>query len=140
VPSALWQFAAVVVATAHLAVVLFVIGGGFVVRGRRPLLWAHLTTVTAVVTVAAFRVPCPLTEIELWLRELGGVDTYRGGFVEHYLVRPVYSPGLIAPAQVVINVVAIATNLVAYGRMRSTPRLGTSGKRRDVAQSLDLPV
>jgi hypothetical protein len=117
VPGAVWQGAATVVAVAHLAVVLFLLCGGFVVRRRRALLWAHVAVVTAVVTVAALRAPCPLTELELWLRELGGVDAYRGGFIEHYLVEPVYPAGLTPPVQVLLHVAAIATNLVAYLRI-----------------------
>ena len=124
-PAVVWQGAAVVVAVAHLAVVLFVVGGGFAARRRRGLLWAHVAVVTAVVTVALLRAPCPLTELELWLRGLGGVEAYRGGYVEHYLVRPVYPAGLTPPVEVLVNSVAAVANLVAYLRL---PELGQSGR------------
>jgi hypothetical protein len=127
VPDAVWQGAAVVVAVAHLAVVLFLVGGGFVARRRLGLRRAHLAVVTAVVTVAVMGAPCPLTDLELWLRELGGVGAYRGGYIEHYLVRPVYSPGLTAPVQVLIHTAAVATNLVAYRDVVAISRAGAAG-------------
>jgi hypothetical protein len=140
VPDAMWQGAAGVVAVAHLAVVLFLVGGGFVVRRRRGLLWAHLAVVTTVVTVTVLGAPCPLTELELWLRELGGVEAYRGGYIEHYLVAPVYPPGLTLPVAVLVNTVAVATNVVAYlgiaardqsGRLPSSHRVARRADARD---------
>ena len=119
-PSAVWQAAAVLVGVAHLAVVLFLLGGGFLARRRRPVLLAHVAVVTAIVTVAVLREPCPVTELELWLRELGGVDPYRGGFIEHYLVSPVYRAGLTPAVQVLIHTVVVGVNVVAYTR-RVTP-------------------
>jgi len=119
VPDALWQAAAVAVGLAHLAVVLFLVGGGFVARRRRPLRRAQLAVVAAVVAVAVARQPCPLTELELWLRALGGVPPYRGGFVEHYLVRPVYPAGLTPPVSVLVHGIAVTANLVAYARIAS---------------------
>jgi hypothetical protein len=127
VPDAVWQGAAVVVAVAHLAVVLFVVGGGFVARRRPGLRRAHLAVVAAVVTVAVLGATCPLTDLELWLRELGGVGAYRGGFIEHYLVAPVYSPGLTTPVQVLIHVAAVATNLVAYRDVVTARRARVAG-------------
>jgi hypothetical protein len=116
VPDAVWQAAAVVVALVHLAVVLFLVAGGFATRRRRPLLYAHLAVVAAVVAVSVAQEPCPLTELELRLRELGGVPPYRGGFVEHYLVRPVHPAGLTAPVSALVNAIAVTANVVAYAR------------------------
>ena len=112
-----WQVAAVVVALAHLAVVVFVVAGGFVTGNRRALLCAHLAVVASVVAVTVAQQPCPLTELELRFRTLGGVPAYRGGFIEHYLVRPVYSPGLRPSVELLVNAVAVTANLVAYGRV-----------------------
>jgi hypothetical protein len=120
VPDAVWRVAAVVVAVAHLAVVLFVVGGGFAARRRGRLRYAHLVVVAAVVAVALAREPCPLTELELRLRALGGVPPYHGGFVGHYLVRPVHPAGLTAPVAVLVDGFAVAANLLAY-RRRSQP-------------------
>jgi hypothetical protein len=123
VPDAGWQVAAVGVGLIHLAVVLAVVAGGFVARRRRALVRAQLALVAAVVAVAVAGAPCPLTELELALRAAGGVDPYRGGFIEHYLVEPVHPAGLTARVQVLLHAVAVAANLVAYrglllGRVR----------------------
>jgi hypothetical protein len=115
-----WRAAAVAVAVVHLAVVVFVVGGGFAARRRRPLLCAHLAVAAAVVVVAVARQPCPLTELELRLRALGGVPAYRGGFLEHYLVRPVHGAGRTLPVALLLNGIAVAANVVAYAR-RSQP-------------------
>lgn len=117
--SAVWQGAAAVVALMHLAVILFLVGGGFLVRRRRGLLWVHVVVVCGVVGIALAHEPCPLTELELWLRGLGGWGTYRGGFIEHYLVRPVYPPGITPPVDVLIYAVAITTNVLAYALLNS---------------------
>jgi hypothetical protein len=121
VPDPVWQAAAVVVALAHLAVVLFLVAGGFVARHRRPLLCAHLAVVAAVVAVSVAQEPCPLTELELRLRELGGVPPYRGGFVEHYLVRPVHPAGLTPAVSVLVHALAVAVNVVAYAGLGRRP-------------------
>ena len=113
-----------VVAVAHLAVVVFLVGGGFAVRRRRRLLCAHLAVAAAVVAVAVARQPCPLTELEMRLRALGGVPAYRGGFVGHYLVGPVHPAGLTPPVAVLVNAIAVAANVVAYALLaarRSQP-------------------
>jgi hypothetical protein len=122
-PDGGWQAAAVGVGVVHLAVVLAVVAGGFVARRRRALVRAHLGLVAAVVAVALAGAPCPLTELELALRAAGGVDPYRGGFIEHYLVEPVHAAGLTPRIQVLLHAVAVGANLVAYrgtllGRLR----------------------
>jgi hypothetical protein len=119
VPSAVWQGAAAVVALTHLAVILFLVGGGFLVRRRRGLLWAQVAVVSGVVGIALAHAPCPLTELELWLRRLGGAGTYRGGFIEHYLVRPVYPAGITPRVEVLMYAVVITTNVLAYAHLRS---------------------
>ena len=122
--SASWQGAAVAVAVVHLAVVLFLLGGGFLVRRHRRLLPLHLAVVVAVVAVAVVQAQCPLTELELWLRERGGLEVYRGGFIAHYLVRPVYAPGMTSPVEILVNAFAVVVNLVAYARLLAEGSLG----------------
>jgi hypothetical protein len=125
------------VAVTHLVVVLFLVGGGFVVHRRRALLWAHVAVMTAVLAVALLREPCPLTDLELWLRGLGGVEAYRGGYIEHYLVRPVYAPGLTTTVQVLIYTVVIGTNLVAYLRLAERGQPGRFASSQRVARRVE---
>ncbi len=128
-PGAVWQGAAAAVALAHLAGVLFLLAGGFVARRRRALLPAHLAVMAGVLAVTAAGAPCPLTELELWLLERGGAEPYEGGFVEHYLVAPVYPAGLTPAVTVLVNAVAVASNLVAYRDVLRRGRRRGAGTR-----------
>ena len=136
--SAVWQGAAAIVALTHLAQILFLVGGGFLVRGRRGLLWVHVVMVCSVVGIALTHMPCPLTELELWLRELGGGGTYRGGFIEHYLVRPVYPAGITPRIEALMYVLPLTTNLLAYVLLlrggRGRARLRTAEGKTSVTE------
>ena len=93
----------------HVAVATFVVGGLIVVvvgnagpwRNRRNLrrlrwvnaLWfrlAHLLAIAVIVAEAWLGVVCPLTTLEMWLRDQSGSDNYRGGFVDHWLQQLLY--------------------------------------------------
>ncbi|MDP2450319.1 MAG: DUF2784 domain-containing protein [Polaromonas sp.] len=89
-----------IVLTLHVAVVAFVVGGLVLVlagnlRGWRWVnaLWfrlAHLAAIGAVVAETWLGMLCPLTTLEMWLREQAGVAGYGGGFIEHWLQRVLY--------------------------------------------------
>ena len=84
----------------HTALVLFVVGGlgYFVVGGLRgwPLaraFWlrsAHLAAIAIVVAQSWLGALCPLTSLEMWLREQARQDTYSVGFIEHWLHTLIY--------------------------------------------------
>jgi len=92
-----------IVLTLHVAVVAFVVGGLVLVlagnlRGWRWVntLWfrlAHLVAIGVVVAETWLGMLCPLTTLEMWLREragVAGVTGYGGGFIEHWLQRVLY--------------------------------------------------
>ncbi|MDI1271391.1 MAG: DUF2784 domain-containing protein [Polaromonas sp.] len=89
-----------IVLTLHVAVVAFVVGGLVLVlagnlRGWRWVnaLWfrlAHLAAIGVVVAETWLGTLCPLTTLEMWLREQAGVAGYGGGFIEHWLQRVLY--------------------------------------------------
>ena len=89
-----------IVLTLHVAVVAFVVGGLVLVlagnlRGWRWVnaLWfrlAHLVAIVVVVAETWLGMLCPLTTLEMWLRERAGVTGYGGGFIEHWLQRVLY--------------------------------------------------
>ena len=95
-----FQLLADVVLTLHLAVVAFVIGGlVLVVIGNVSdwrwvnALWfrlAHLGAIAVVVAEAWLGFTCPLTTLEMWLRERSHAITYSGSFIEHWLQRILY--------------------------------------------------
>ena len=79
----------------HVALVLFVVGGVvlIVVGNRAGWRWvnrlgfrlAHAAAIAIVVAEAWFGLTCPLTTLEMWLRQRAGAPTYGGGFIEHWL-------------------------------------------------------
>jgi len=92
-----YQALADLVLALHVAVVLFVVGGlALIVIGNlRGWRWvntpafrfAHLAAIGFVVAEAWLGVVCPLTTLEMWLREQARVATYDGSFIEHWLRR-----------------------------------------------------
>lgn len=99
----------------HLAFVLFVVFGGWLVAWRWKLAWLHLPAVAWGAFVEFSGRICPLTPLENWLRALGGERGYSGGFIEHYLGALLYPVGLTRNIQFVLGGLAIAINLAAYG-------------------------
>lgn len=97
-----FQLLANLVLVLHLAVVLFVVGGLLLVLAGNLRRWrwhwvnarwfrlAHLAAIGFVVVQAWLGQICPLTTLEMWLREQGGVAGYGGGFIEHWLQRVLY--------------------------------------------------
>ncbi len=95
-----YQFFADIVLTTHIAIVLFVILGlVFAIVGNLckwhwvNCLWfrlAHLAAISIVVAEVWFNIVCPLTSLEMWLRERAGETTYDGSFIEHWLQRLLY--------------------------------------------------
>lgn len=84
----------------HVAIALFVVSGPVVIvvgnlRGWQWMngLWfrlAHLAAIAVIVAQAWLGALCPLTTIEMWLREQAGAATYSGSFIGYWLQRLLY--------------------------------------------------
>ena len=98
----------------HLAFVLFVVLGAFLVLRRRKLIWVHLPVVIwgALIEFAGWI--CPLTPLENWLRARGGDRGYSGGFIDHYLGALIYPEGLTRELQWFLGVFVLAINAAIY--------------------------
>ncbi len=93
--------------SAHVAIVAFVVGGLVVIVAGNLAGWrwvnalwfrlAHLAAIAIVAAQAWLGMICPLTTLEMWLREQAGETAYAGSFVEHWLQKILY---LDAPAWV----------------------------------------
>ena len=104
----------------HLALVVFVVGGlVLIVAGNlagwrwvnRPALrLLHAAAIATVIAEAWFGLTCPLTTLEMWLRQRAGAPTYGGGFIEHWLQWLLYYE---APAWVFVLVYTVFGLLVA---------------------------
>jgi hypothetical protein len=98
----------------HLAFILFVVLGGWLVALRPKLVWLHLPVVVWGALVEFMGWTCPLTPLENWLRDRGGETGYSGGFIDHYLTPLMYPDGLTRGMQFALGAFVIAINLTAY--------------------------
>jgi hypothetical protein len=104
----------------HVALVVFVVGGLVAVVAGNLAGWhwvnrpgfrlAHAAAIAVVVAEAWFGLACPLTTLEMGLRQRAGASTYAGGFVEHWLQWLLYYD---APAWVFVTLYTVFGLLVA---------------------------
>ena len=109
-----YQVAATATALLHLAFILFVLFGGFLVLKWPKLAWVHVPAAVWGVLIELFGWYCPLTRWEnFFLREAGRAG-YSGGFVSHYIIPLIYPPGLTRVHELVIGVLVLAVNTAIY--------------------------
>jgi hypothetical protein len=110
----IYRLLADLVFLAHLAFVAFVVLGGVAVAWRPKLAWLHVPAFAwgALIEFAGWI--CPLTPWEQSLRRLAGERGYSGGFVEHYLFPLLYPEGLTRDAQIMLGVLVLLVNAIAY--------------------------
>ena len=98
----------------HLLFISFVVGGGFLTWRWIWIAWAHIPSAIygALVEFAGFT--CPLTLLENDLRHRAGEAGYSAGFVEHYLIKIIYPPGLTHGMQIGMGVVVLLLAIIGY--------------------------
>lgn len=107
----------------HLAFILFVVVGGFLAWRWRRLAWMHLPCALWGAAIEFAGWICPLTPWEVALRHRAGQAGYEGGFVEHYIIPLIYPGDLTVTVRVVLGVLVVAVNVVAYvGYFRRRPQ------------------
>ena len=67
----------------HFGFALFVALGGLLVWRWRHVLWFHLPAAVWGILIECTGWRCPLTQLENWLRRLGGEGGYTGDFIAH---------------------------------------------------------
>ena len=98
----------------HLSFILFVLFGGFLILKWHRIIWIHLPAVIWGALIELVGWYCPLTPLEQSLRQAAGEGGYSGGFVEHYIVPPIYPVGLTRDVQILFGCIVIGVNVVAY--------------------------
>ena len=98
----------------HFAFLVFVVFGGLLVLLWRWVAWLHLPAVAWGAFVEFYLTYCPLTPLENALRAKADLDTYSGGFIEHYLLPVIYPPGLTPATQTGLGLLLVAANAVIY--------------------------
>jgi hypothetical protein len=101
-------------ALAHAAFVAFVVLGGLLAWRRPGLVWVHVPCALWAAALEFGGWICPLTPLENALRARAGLQGYRGGFVEHYVIPILYPAGLTPPTQVLLGTLVLVVNLVVY--------------------------
>jgi Protein of Unknown function (DUF2784) len=104
----------------HFTWILFLMFGG--IWGRK-VLWVrlvHLPALGFALVLELFDWYCPLTYLEVWLRERGGAGGgYPGAFIPHYLERIVYI-GIDRKVVILLTLLLVGVNCLLYfGRKRS---------------------
>ncbi len=96
----LYSLLADLVLITHVSFVLFVVIGLLVILTGGALGWKfvrnqwfralHLASIGLVVVQAWLGIICPLTKLEMYLREQAGDATYEGTFIAHWLHKLLY--------------------------------------------------
>lgn len=124
-----FRVAADAVVLVHAAFVVFALLGGLLVLRWPRLAWAHVPAAAWGVLIEFVGWICPLTPLENYLRDRAGLATYRGEFVEHYVLPMLYPAELTRTRQVWLGLLALAVNAFVYWHLVRT----ASRRRRDHA-------
>jgi hypothetical protein len=77
-------------------------------------MWLHLPALAWAAFVELTGRICPLTPLENRLRAAAGAATYRGDFIEHYLVPVLYPEHLTRDVQFTLASILILVNVAVY--------------------------
>jgi Protein of Unknown function (DUF2784) len=109
-----------IVVLIHALFVVFVVVGGLLALRWPKVLWVHAPAAIWGVVVEYAGFICPLTPLEIALRERAGQAGYQGGFVEHYVEGLLYPADLTRSVQFVLGTFVLLLNAIVYWRVLST--------------------
>lgn len=113
----------------HLLFVLFVVAGGFLALRWRRVMFAHLPAAAWGALVELKGWVCPLTPLELWLRQQANEVGYKGDFIGHYLLPVLYPEGLTREIQIGLGIGVVVINVALYGWLwKRRCRHGAAGR------------
>ncbi|SFK57506.1 DUF2784 domain-containing protein [Geodermatophilus ruber] len=124
------------VAVLHAAAVLFMLTGSLLALRWPRLLLLHLPVALGILGVYLAGADCPLTDLELWLRERAGAPGYTGGFLGHYLTEPLGFPIHEFSTQLGIYLIALVPNVVGYSLVHRSSRSAASPSRTAAGQEV----
>lgn len=116
-----YELLADIVVGIHLAFILFVVFGGFLLLLHRRFIWLHLPAVLWAVLIELVGWACPLTPLENLLRRKSGAAGYGTGFIEHYIVPLIYPSTLSRGQQAVMGVFLLVLTVVIYSWVLGRP-------------------
>ncbi len=110
----IYRLTADLVVLIHLAFILFAVLGGFLVLKYRGCALLHLPALIWAVLISLAGWVCPLTPLENWLRERGGLLGYETSFIEHYILPVIYPGELTRSMQIFLGLLVLVINLGIY--------------------------
>lgn len=135
--AAMYQGLANAVLVAHVGVVLFILGGLLLTLLGGALGWnwvrnfwfrsLHLVGIAYVVMEAWLGIICPLTTLELWLRQKAGQTVYAGDFIAHWLRQLMFyeaPPWVFITAYSVFGMLVVLSWFVVPPKLPHGPRRG----------------
>ena len=102
------------VAVLHAAVIVLVVTGAWLALRWPGLLRLQIPLVLVVLVLFLTSSDCPLTDLELWLRQQAGAPGYTGGFIGHYITEPLGHPITATTTQVAVISIGLVPNVVGY--------------------------
>ena len=78
------------------------------------LVWVHVPAAAWGVFIEFRGWLCPLTPLENYLRQRGGVVRYEGEFIEHYILPLLYPAHLTPHHQIWLGSLAVIINILLY--------------------------
>ena len=109
-----YRIAADIIFVIHLAFILLVVFGGFLVLRWKRLALFHVPAFIWGILISFFGWVCPLTPLENWLRQRGGQVGYGGSFIEHYLLPIIYPSALTRNLQILLGLLVLIINVGIY--------------------------
>jgi hypothetical protein len=99
---------------AHFAFILFVVFGSLLVLARRWMIFLHLPALLYGMLSELLNIKCPVTPIEIWLRDSSFEAGYANGFLEPYLIPLIYPPGWNQDFGNLMAALLLGFNLLVY--------------------------
>lgn len=112
-----YSAAATTIALVHLAFIIFVLLGGFLVLRWPRLMWVHIPAAVWGVLIEFAGWWCPLTKWENYFLRAAGRAGYDTGFVSHYIMPIIYPSGLTRGLEIAIGAFVLVLNLAIYVRV-----------------------
>ncbi|EJO28137.1 DUF2784 domain-containing protein [Achromobacter marplatensis] len=109
-----YRILADLVLVAHGLFVAFVMFGGLLALWKPRIAYWHLPALAWGAMVIGMGWICPLTPLEVSLRQQAGQQGYAGGFIEHYVLGLIYPEGITRTTQIVLATLLIVGNIIVY--------------------------
>jgi hypothetical protein len=112
-----YALAADILVVLHLLFILFVVAGGLLALRWPTMTWVHLPAALWGALIEFQGWICPLTPLEINLRQRAGEAGYSGGFIEHYVLPLVYPSELTRDIQIGLGIAVLTLNALIYGAL-----------------------